>query len=320
MAEGPDVATGNARRLDWHVLLPRRQSDMPGHWLLLGGGPDLPRLAVDLGLAGSATSEGRGDGPADVVALLHGSPEPIDRAVDVLAPGGLLYWEIDRRSIKRSVVTPGRAWSRIQAAGLTPLAVLGGPRMVAPQPLPAGRSPGPIAWYLSTSNADPRPSPKVVRRLARRLVRWPRIASLLVPRFAVVATSGGRPTSSIPRPSATPTFLPRSARRRSPDPDRGGPRAVGPLDAACLRREGSAPAVVVKIGRHAGVRRGDPPQHEVLVDLRDRLDATTRSTVPDPIASSTSAEARDRPGCRTWLVGARKDARPPSRSRAVAGP
>ena len=125
MAEGPDVATGNARRLDWHVLLPGRQSDMPGHWLLLGGGPDLARLAVELGLARSATTEGRVEQRADVVALLYGSTETLERAVDALAPGGLLYWEIDRRSIRRSVVTPGRALRRIRAAGLIPLTVYG---------------------------------------------------------------------------------------------------------------------------------------------------------------------------------------------------
>ncbi len=286
MAEGPDVATGNARRLDWHVLLPRRQSDTPGHWLLLGGGLDLPRLAVDLGLAGSATTEESVDGPADVVALLHGSREPLGRAVDALAPGGILYWEIDRRSIRRSVVTPGRALSRIRAAGLIPLTVYWvGPGWSRPSRFLPVDPPGPIAWYLSTSNADRSPVRGALRRLAGRLVRWPRIASLLVPRFAVVATSGRRPTLCIPAALGHPD-VPASVRTSSIPPIlvAAGVEPWGRMTLLAFDEEGSAPAVVVKIGRHAEFDEANRHEHEVLVDLRDRLDTATRSTVPDPIA------------------------------------
>ena len=286
MAEGPDVATGNARRLDWHVLLPGRQSDMPGHWLLLGGGPDLARLAVELGLARSATTEGRVEERADVVALLHGSTETLDRAVDALAPGGLLYWEVDRRSIKRSVVTPGRALRRIQAVGLTPLAVYWvGPGWSRPSRFLPVDPPGPIAWYLSTSNADRGRVRRAVRRLAGQLVRWPRIASLLVPRFAVVATSGRRPSPCIPAALGHPD-VPASVRTSSIPPIlvAAGDEPWGRLTLIAFDEEGSAPAVVVKIGRHAEFDEATRHEHEVLVDLRDRLDAATRSTIPDPIA------------------------------------
>ena len=263
------------------------------------------------------------DGPADVVALLQGSREPLDRAVDALAPGGLLYWEVDRRSIRRSVVTPGRALRRIRAAGLTPLAVYSvGPGWSRPSQFLPVDPPGPIAWYLSTSNADRGRVRRAMRRLAGRVVRWPRIASLLVPRFAVVATSGRPPTPCIPaalEPPRSPCLDPHVG--DPPDPGRGGRRAVGPLDAACLRRG------TVRAGRRRedrpprGVRRGDPPR--ARGPRRSAGPVGCRNAVDGPRsdrAHRPRREARARPGGRTRLVGARTNARPASRPRAMDGP
>jgi hypothetical protein len=85
----------NTRRLDSHALLPRRRWLPPERWLLLGAGPELPRLAVEFGLAGSATIATDDAEPADVVPLLHGATERLERAIGALAPGGYLYWEVD---------------------------------------------------------------------------------------------------------------------------------------------------------------------------------------------------------------------------------
>lgn len=286
MGEGHVVATVSARRLDWHVLLPGRPAASPGPWLLLGGEPDLPRLAVELGLAESATTDRAADGPAKVVALLHDSTATLDRAVDALAPGGSLYWEVDRRSIMRSIATPGRTLRRLRAAGLTPLALYWvGPGWSRPSRFLPIDPPGPIAWYLATSNAERGLVRGALRRLARQMVRSPRIAALLVPRFAVVATSERQPAYPLPAPLSHPD-VPTSVRSSSVPPIliAAGEEAWGRITLLAFEDDGSTPSVVVKIGRHAAFDDATRHEHEVLLDLRDRLEATARSTVPEPIA------------------------------------
>lgn len=276
----------NARRLDWHALLPRRRGLPPERWLLLGAGPELPRLVVELGLAGSATTAPGDTKAADVVALLHGASERIEQAIAALAPGGYLYWEVDRTSLTTAALTPGRARRRLRAAGITPLAVywVGPGWSRANRYLPIDR-PGPISWYLKTMNASTGPVSSSLRRILRMIVRYPSIAALLVPRFAVVAASGPVAIETAPAALADPAVPP--SVRSSPVPPvllTGGEEAWGRITLLAFEPGATAPSAVVKIVRRAEFDEATRHEHEVLLDLRSRVDAATRSTVPEPIA------------------------------------
>jgi aminoglycoside phosphotransferase (APT) family kinase protein len=276
----------NTRRLDWHALLPRRRGFPPERWLLLGDGPELPRLAVELGLAGSATIAPDDAEPADVVALLHGATERLERAIGALAPGGYLYWEVDRTSLTMAALTPGRARRRLLAAGITPLAVywVGPGWSRASRYLPID-PPGPIAWYLGTMNDSTGPVSSALRRILRMIVRYPPIAALLVPRFAVVAASEPVAVETAPAALADPA-VPRWV-RSSPVPPilvTGGEEAWGRITLLAFEPGATAPSAVVKIVRRAEFDEATRHEHEVLLDLRRRVDAATRLTVPEPIA------------------------------------
>jgi len=287
----------NARRLDWHALLPRRRGQPPEHWLLLGAGPELPRLVVELGLAGSATNACDDDAEcAEVVALLSGAREGLERAIRALAPGGCLYWEVDRTSRATVALTPGRARRRLRAVGLTPLAIywVGPGWSRASRYLPIG-PPEPLAWYLRTMNASTSAAAAVLRRMLLVVVRFPAITGWLVPRFAVIAVSeraaseraASDPVPAAPSPAALadPDIPPRV--RSSPVPPilvSGGEEAWSRITLLAFEPGATAPANIVKIVRRAEFDEATRHEHDVLLDLRSRVDEATRATVPEPIA------------------------------------
>jgi len=277
----------NARRLDWHTLLPRRSGQPPEHWLLLGAGPELSRLVAELGLAGSATNACDDDAErADVVALLHGAREGLERAIGALAAGGCLYWEVDRTSLATAALTPGRARRRLRGAGLTPLAVywVGPGWSRASRYLPID-PPGPITWYLRTMNASTSAASVVLRRILRIIVRFPSVTGLLVPRFAVIAASEPVAAETSPAALADPAIPSRV--RSSPVPPilvSGGEEAWSRITLLAFEPGATAPANIVKIARRAEFDEATRHEHDVLLDLRSRVDAATRATVPEPIA------------------------------------
>jgi aminoglycoside phosphotransferase (APT) family kinase protein len=253
---------------------------------LLGAEQELPRLAVQLGLAGSAMNTTDDAQPAEVVALLHGATESLERAAGTLAPGGYLYWEVDRMSLTSAALTPDRARRRLRAAGLTPLAVywVGPGWSRASRFLPIGPR-EPLAWYLGTMNASSGPLSWVLRRILRMIVRYVPIPALLVPRFAVVAAS--EPIAFDPAPAALADPAVPASIRSSPVPPiliAGGEEAWSRITLLAFEPGATAPSVVVKVVRHAEFDMATRHEHEFLLDLRSRVDQVTRSTVPEPIA------------------------------------
>lgn len=276
----------NVRRLDWHALLPRRTGPPAEHWLLLGAGPELSRLVVQLGLAGSAAIAPDDAEPADVVALLHGASEPLERAIAALGPGGYLYWEVDRTSLRTVDLTPGRARRRLRAAGITPLAIywVGPGWSRATRYLPID-PPGPLAWYLETMAVPTGPVSSALRRILRVIVRHPSILALLVPRFAVVAARSPVATQTAPAALADPV-VPQSVRSSAVPPVlvTGGEEAWSRITMVAFEAGVAAPSIVVKIARRAEFDEATRHEHEVLLHLRGRVDPAMRSTVPEPIA------------------------------------
>lgn len=284
--EGHVLATGGARRLDWHVLVPGRRGSEPGCLLLLGAGPELRRLAVELEMAGSVSTSPDDQTPATVVAMLDGARESLDVAARALAPGGYLYWEVDRRSLRRAALTPGRIRDRLWAVGLTPLALYWvGPGWSRPSRFLPIEPRGPIAWYLRTTDASSGLMSSWLRRILRLIVRSPRLTGLLVPRIAVIAASEPVSAHWLPAALAHPEIL--ASVRASGIPPvlvAGGEEAWGRITLLAFESGRSAPSIVVKVSRHAAFDEATRHEHDVLVDLRSRVAEATRLTLPEPLA------------------------------------
>jgi phosphotransferase family enzyme len=278
------VVSGGARRLDWHVLLPERRQAASGHWLLLGAERDLPRLAVELGLAGSASSVADRRQPADVVGLLHTADTSIDDAIQTLAPGGYLYWEVDRRSARTVATTPGRARRRVRAAGLVPCGVylIGGGWSRPGRFLPVD-SDEPIRWSLAASGL----SAGRLRRLLGRILRGPglvaRMAGLLVPRFVVIA--GSDESDGAPAVLRHPE-VPASIRSSTTPPIviTGGQEPWARITLLAFPAGGLEPSLILKVSRQPEYDEATRGEHAVLLALRGQLDEATRSTVPEAVS------------------------------------
>jgi hypothetical protein len=157
--------------------------------------------------------------------------------------------------------------------------------------------PGPIAWYLGTMNASAGPVSSALRRILRMIVRNPPIAALLVPRFAVVAASEPVAVETAPAALADPAVPPSVRSSRVPPVlVTGGEEAWGRIRLLAFEPGATAPSTIVEIVRRAEFDEATRHEHEVLLDLRSRMDAATRSTVPEPIALLPPEGARR--GCR----------------------
>jgi hypothetical protein len=276
------VVSGGARRLDWHVLLPVQREAASGHWLLPGADPDVLRLVVELQLAASSSSVPDVGRPADVVGLLHPAHSSLEDATRSLAPGGVLYWEVDRRSVRRIAMTPGRARRRLRDAGLVASAVyLVGNGWRRPDRFLPVDSDGPLRWYLAN-------------RLPGFLGRWlgegrlaARIAALLAPRFVVVATHAGTVASAARTPAVVRhPGVPGAIRTSSVPPIfvSGGQEPWARLVLLAFSEDDSEPSVVLKAGRLAAYDEATEHEHEVLSSVRAQLDEATRATVPEVIS------------------------------------
>src|SRR5947209_869294 len=118
MLEGFGQRTALLSRADWRFLLPRRDSAPYRHMALFGGPEGLAQEVLQLGLAHQVSSEAS-SGSADVVVYLSKARVPLACALRSLAPGGVLYAEVDRRSRRWWSWSPNRIRRALNRAGLT---------------------------------------------------------------------------------------------------------------------------------------------------------------------------------------------------------
>ena len=279
------MVSGGARRLDWHVLLPVHRQTAPDRWLLLGAGPDLPRVAVELGLAGSATAVAEPGQPDDVVALLHSADRSLGDAVRSLAPDGCLYWEVDRRSLRSLATTPGRARRRLRAAGLAQARVyLVGHGWARPNRFVPADPGVPLDWQLASAAPFRGRIGARVWRIVRRsgLASW--LAALVAPRFAVIATSkaGAATTPTVLRHPDLPAAIRSSV--ISPILVTGGQEDWARLSLLAFADDGSEPSLIVKVSRLGAYDEATRREHEVIARLRADLDDATGASLPEAIA------------------------------------
>ena len=275
------------RRLDWRFVLPAPADGAPFAHLALLGAADgleaLARLAVEAGVASRASAGLPGAGlptaPVDAVAALEGA-DPL-AAADRLAPGGVLWWEVRRRSPADLLThSPERLAARLATAGLR----LAGLYAVLPGfgaskaflPLDVR---GALRWYVDHLL----PSPTAARRLvegalraglgldARRLAR-------VAPHLGVVAVRGDeRPASALGH-ADLPAALRAPGVRPLVFADAGNRVALLPFAA-----DGVHPLAVLKVPKRASVNDRTEHEQAALHTIRAGLPAPLAAAIPAPL-------------------------------------
>jgi hypothetical protein len=276
------------RSVDWRFLLPapqprevRLQPDRGKkfqHLVLLGGSRDDEICVHNLALADRVSTTVEQGTAADAVIVRAEATVSIEDAMRALVPGGVFYWEIDRRRKRYLGLTPARADRRMSALGLQVTDAYwvkpGFRDCTMYLPLAAR---GAFDWYLKTLYRPMTPLRRVVKGGLRALSASRALAST-VPCYAVV---GGRG-----RPSG-PALLEQVSRERLAGIDRLQPvvLAHGAAEwnrlAVLLFEPGSdRPSVALKFPRQATFNRGVESEHTLLRQLAWRLGPALRASIP----------------------------------------
>lgn len=243
---------------------------------MVGASDQVAAAAQDLRLAERISRYPLRDGSADLVALLGQrlTTATIDAAVGSLAPDGVLYIAVDRRQGSRTA-WPSRLVRELKRRDLLSIAVY----WVKPDPeraemyLPS-RPASALRWYLDHLYTPISP----LRRVARSVVGLvagmsPRLFWLVVPSYAVVARRRGHVDAAVVAAS-NPGRRAGSAAIMLTD---NGERSV------LLPFEIDVPRTAIKVAKRPEFGAKMRHEHEVLVQLHARLDATLAATLPHPI-------------------------------------
>jgi aminoglycoside phosphotransferase (APT) family kinase protein len=209
-------------------------------------------------------------GTVDAVAVLAGADPPAARVAAALAPGGVVYWENDRRRPGCRRRTPARVAAALAAAGLAPAGRFAvRPGLARPELYLPVDEPGPFRWYASSVYVAARP----VQRLGEAAVRAVtgldgRRLAAIAPFHAVVAVHGERPG---------PAVAERAAGATGPVAlvNHGGNRVV------LFAFEGAAPATVVKVPEQPAFAARTVREQEVMREVRAAL-GPAADAVPEP--------------------------------------
>jgi hypothetical protein len=143
------AVSATLRRADWRYLLPPPCGKRYRHLLLLGGPAGLADLLRAEEIAERVdTAPVRG---ADLVVAMADCAASPSALATYLAPGGVLYREIDRRRLGMLATTPGRLAASLRASGLGPISS----HWIIPELASARRylpldHPGALRWYFGT--------------------------------------------------------------------------------------------------------------------------------------------------------------------------
>lgn len=273
------------RRFDWRFLLPRPRGgggNGVGRMVVLGGrAPEeleaLRRLGVGEDVSGDLTGR-----PADVVAILcDAKRHSWEAALQAVAPGGILYCEVDRLTPAGRWISPRRLAARLRAAGLTPVASYWlVPNCEATTRFIPLDSTLAIEWYLGTLYRRHTRLRSVLGRAALLLARWGLLSSCVRAFGMVGAREGGGRTPyplTDPRPGVetdAPGFC--TALLTSGQDD-----ASRIVFVPFSERGVSSP--VVKLARLPQSNELTDREFDTLATLRTRLDPALSATIPEPL-------------------------------------
>ena len=251
--------------------------------VLLGGPAGLGERLREIGVARRVSVALPGADKADAVVLLADATCEPEAGAAALAPGGVLYLEVDRRRSGRRLLTPAAVERRLRQAGLTVI----GRHWVLPGFHRARRflpldAPGALDWFLTTLQ----PAKTLAAHLGVRGLQWigagetARIAPW-VPCYAITATLGepGLP-ALLARPELPGGGMPagtRTALLTSGEDD--GSRVVLLPFAPGAR----TPEIAIKASRSEGFNAHTEREQATLRRLRERLGKDTEASVPAPL-------------------------------------
>jgi aminoglycoside phosphotransferase (APT) family kinase protein len=312
-----DGSWSAARTTDWRFLLPSTRDVGQRRRVVLVGASDT--VAADVRATGTTIEvyrEGCPPGVADVAAVFRDSDVPIARVAQLLAPDGVLYWEIARSRWRRVGTTPANARTALRRAGLAPIEtywVTSGPAGPSMH-LPLGHD-GAVRWYFARHHGPSSRLRRSVGRILQALAKGRgRRLERIVPAFAVTARRAASAGDAEPQGAtalADADALPWATARDARLILLGG--GEGPWSRAVLlpfERGGDEPAGVIKIARATAYVESLAAEQAVLARLQASAPHGIGQRVPVPLGSPSilgqpgSAETY-RPGSSVSVRSAR---------------
>ena len=267
------------RAVDWRFLLPHPPDGRFRHLVLLGDMPGLADRILEVGLARQVSDiipEGRS---VDAVVVHHRAHPMLAQIARCLVPGGMLYYEVDRRWLGPSASTPSRIRRSLRKVGLSPTALyavmpdFSEHRMYLPLDIP-----GALRWYTDTLYNSFTPWHHLLLAGLRGVTGLDgRRFAFFAPRLAFTAVAG----RDQPRAASIleHEHLPAELQGRVLRPlllTHGGDRVV----MLPFGSSSTEPAAVLKVPRLPGFNGRTEHEQATLTDLRTRLDAALRRSIP----------------------------------------
>lgn len=276
------------KRLDWRFLLPAPARGSFHRLMLATNQAEeadvLLALAQDTGMARRAMRWTDGE-QTDCVAVLAGSGVSPARAVSGVSPGGVLYYEVDRRQSPR--LTPRRVAAELSRSGLL---VIGRywakPSFDACELwLPLDRK-GALRYYLDQLFMATSPARLAAQTLLQVLVNLlgERFSSL-VPCYSVVAIHPEARRSATKSVALFDAVASQGvAREARPLLVTMGPDTQSRVVGLAFAPGDRSPRWVAKTARHAELGEGSWRELQALKELHSRLSPELRRSVPRPLA------------------------------------
>jgi len=269
------------RRLDWRFLLPWPDPP-PYRMVLLGADPSLLAEARAAGLARTLLDELPSSGTVDAIAVLQRARARVADVSAFLAPGGVVYWEVDR--LRHPALTPSALRSRLEKRGVDVLDVYwvgpGFRRANAYVSLGAEHA---LGWYARSMFVPRTLARSIGVRALGKWTSWrPDRLGWGARRYAVVA---GRYEG----PRATPTVFEVGVEPEARAPQvvmlMGGEGDWSRVTLLPFEPDGREPARVVKAARRPAFGSSIETEQGALAEVRTLLGPGLRDSVPEPLGS-----------------------------------
>lgn len=269
------------RRIDWRFLLPRPFGPYE-QMALFGGDSGVVERIKEVGLARRVSRELPDHRTADLVVILSDAGVSVKAAISCLQPGGLLYWEVDRRRPFQFVQTPSRIAHRLRRMGFNDVNIYAArPSFEACQFYFPMEAPHSFKWFMDTLFVAQSPLRRSVEQIVGRAMTVRRaLYSQLLPYLAVVGMceEPGRNNECFPDDSIVSDNL-RRAQVSTLIFTYGDNRlAMFPF-----RSDGKGPEVVKKIPKLPAFNVKNRREQEALESIRAQVSPALRCTIPKPM-------------------------------------
>jgi hypothetical protein len=269
------------RRLDWRFLLPGPATDEIREVVLLGGEPGLCRRVEEAGFAERVLTILPQRPTADAVIVMTASRERAREVMEALRPGGVLYWEVDRRRRGTRRTSPARLIRELSAAGATISGTYAAlPNLARSRAFIPMEEPGALAWFVRTLFPPSNPVRWTLEKAALLLSGRLNVAiARFAPAFVVTATR-----DACPRPPhvLAKAALPTPAADAHPRPvvlvDDGNRLVMLPFS-----RGAAEPVCVLKVPKLPAFNDRTVNESEMLGRIRAMLGTELRDDVPEPL-------------------------------------